>query len=154
MKIQDLLNTSRNAGDADITYISVWLPKDALAHLEITLESHWMPAKKGWMYRVDPENPAIPQQRHVHIAQKQHTSAKGMQVSWNIDGTRHDNKTFNQSIGQQNYVRDLAREVLKLDSTITLENNGNDTQGGGQYTNDTPTFSQDGSEAYIRFTMA
>lgn len=102
------------------------------------------------MFRVDAANPAIPLLRHVHIAKKQHTSSKNMQVSWNADGTRHDKQSFNDGVAQQKYVRELAREVLKLDWEISLESDGSISQSGS-IVGDTPTFSEDKSEAYIRF---
>lgn len=150
MKIEDILGTSKAAKHDDITDISVLLPLSALSHLEIALESHWTDAKKGWMYRVDAANPAIPLLRHVHIAKKQHTSSKNMQVSWNDDGTRHDKKSFNDGVAHQNYVRELARDVLKLDWSISLESDGSISQNGTLVA-DTPTFSEDKTEAYIRF---
>ena len=46
-----------------------------------------------WM-RVDPARPELKQRRHVHIAHKKHLKAKGKQVAWNDDQTRHDKKNF------------------------------------------------------------
>ena len=76
-----------------------------------------------------------------------------MQASWNVDGTRHDKKSFNEKVAKQNAVRELAQEVLKLDWTISLESDGTLVQAGS-IVGDTPTFSADGTEAYIRFTRA
>ena len=48
------------------------VPKEALLN-----EGKWVSSgEKDWMLRVDPENPAIPLQRHVHIARAKHTSSK------------------------------------------------------------------------------
>ncbi|UVM53160.1 DUF6367 family protein [Pseudomonas sp. B21-015] len=152
MKFEDILGKPQEREHAEITDISVLIPSSAIAHLEIALESQWTPAEKGWMYRVDAANPAIPLLRHVHIAKKQHTASKDMQVSWNVDGTRHDKKSFNKKIGQQNYVRNLAKEALKLDWSISLESNGTIAQSGS-IIGDKPTFSEDGSEAYIQFSL-
>jgi hypothetical protein len=152
MKIQDLLRSPDHL-DTELTDISVLIPESALGHLQIALESHWIPAQNGLMYRIDAANPAIPLLRHVHIAKKQHTAAKNMQASWNVDGTKHDRKSFNDKVAKQNAVRELAREVLKLDWTISLESDGALLQTGS-IVGDTPTFSADGTEAYIRFTQA
>lgn len=60
-------------------------------------------------------------QRHVHIAQKKHTSSKTKQVSWNVDGTRHDKKSFNDDVGKTKKVREIAKEVLGLSASVSLE---------------------------------
>ncbi|AME26335.1 DUF6367 family protein [Burkholderia sp. PAMC 26561] len=106
----------------DIEEIWVTVSKDVLNMYSVVLESIWQPsARSGWSYRIDPEDPNLPLQRHIHIAKDKHTSSKKMQASWNVDGSRHDRKTFNVSIGSQNFVRDLARSALKLRPSIVLE---------------------------------
>ncbi|WP_239384371.1 DUF6367 family protein, partial [Delftia tsuruhatensis] len=108
MKLAEILRGQE--ADAEPEEISVLLSTDALhrCNLQITLESIWMPSgNKDWMYRVDPEDPRIPLQRHIHIAKKKHTSAKNMQASWNADGTRHDKSSFNASVGSTERVRDI-----------------------------------------------
>lgn len=87
----------------------------------ITLESYWQKYDSTYSYRVDPEDPKIPLQRHVHIAKTKHTANKNMQVSWNVNGTRHDKGSFNDSVGKNKKVREIAKKVLKLDGGITLE---------------------------------
>jgi len=85
-------------------------------------EGRWVESGKAdWMLRVDAANPAIPQQRHVHIARAKHVSAKGQQASWNEDGTRHDNGSFNVSAGSQKVVQDLARSALGISAGAILE---------------------------------
>ena len=73
------------------------------------------------MSRVDPADPSIPLQRHVHIARKKHTSAKNQQASWNEDKTRHDKGSFNTSVGALKVVQGLARTALGLDPNAVLE---------------------------------
>ncbi len=77
--------------------------------------------KSGWMQRVDSANPAIPTQRHVHVAKEKHTSSKTQQAAWNADGTRHDKKTFNDKVGALDATRTIARAALVLDDKIVLE---------------------------------
>jgi hypothetical protein len=85
-------------------------------------ESQWKDSgKKGYMLRVDPENPAMKQKRHVHIAKSKHRNSKDMQASWNSDKTRHDKKSFNSNIGSINVVQSIAREALGLPSDAILE---------------------------------
>jgi hypothetical protein len=85
-------------------------------------EGRWVESGKAdWMLRVDAANPAIPLQRHVHIARAKHVSAKGQQASWNDDGTRHDKGSFNVSAGSQKVVQDLARSALGLSADAILE---------------------------------
>ncbi|KTT11370.1 hypothetical protein NS2R_13730 [Pseudomonas oryzihabitans] len=116
--------------------------------IQIALESIWMDSGyKDWMYRVDPEDPRIPLKRHVHIAKKKHTSTKNMQASWNADGTRHDQKSFNTSVGNQARVKDIARNVLGLPSTITLESA--DSPHSNIALLEDISFSSDGKVAYI-----
>jgi 3',5'-cyclic AMP phosphodiesterase CpdA len=43
--------------------------------------------------------------RHVHIAHQKHVKgAKGKQVAWNKDGTRHDQMRFNEAPGSRKDV--------------------------------------------------
>jgi len=90
--------------------------------LNLAQESVWMDSGyKDWKYRVDPADPKISQQRHIHIAKSKHTSAKNMQASWNSDGSRHDRKSFNTKTGNVDRVREIARSVLKIQQDIVLE---------------------------------
>jgi hypothetical protein len=93
------------------------IPESALLN-----EGRWIESgKKDWMVRVDPPDPTIPLQRHVHIARSKHTSSKNMQASWNEDKTRHDKGTFNDSVGSLRVVQDLAKDALNLPSDAILE---------------------------------
>lgn len=140
--------------DAEPDDISVLLSSDALrrCNLQITLESIWMPSgNKDWMYRVDPEDPRIPLQRHIHIAKSKHTSAKNMQVSWNADGTRHDKSSFNTSVGSTERVRDIARSVLGIPPNIVLESIDS---GRPDALIDDISFSSDGKIAYLALRIS
>ncbi|TEA71829.1 hypothetical protein KKY68_06715 [Pseudomonas aeruginosa] len=146
MKLADILREM----DAEPSEISVLVSSDALlrCNLEIALESIWVNSGyKDWMYRVDPEDPRLPLQRHIHIAKKKHTSAKNMQASWNADGTRHDKKSFNTSVGDTTRVREIARNVLSISPEIALESI--DAPRSDAALIDEISFSSDGSEAYV-----
>ncbi len=107
--------------DNDPKYFLVEVPEELISHLNIALESYWQDYDNKWQYRIDAADPKIPLQRHVHIAQKKHKSNKNMQVSWNVDGTRHDQKSFNMDIGKNKKAREIAKEILKLGGSISLE---------------------------------
>lgn len=120
--MSDILN--KLDAESEPEEISVLLSSDLLrsGNIQIAMESIWIDSGyKEWRYRVDPEDPRIPLQRHIHIAKQKHTSSKNMQASWNADGARHDKKSFNPSVGDQARVREIARNVLGLPTTITLE---------------------------------
>lgn len=145
MKLQDILG---NGSNEEIEDVSVVLPTELLRQSGIALESYWQQDSSGWSYRVDPENPNIPLQRHVHIAKTKHTQSKDLQVSWNVDGSRHDKKSFNASLGSQRFPQELARRVLNLADSVVLEDFGSQEI---RILSDEATFSTDGKEAFIRF---
>lgn len=100
----------------------VCIPETRVPAAGLLNEGRWVESGKAdWMLRVDAANPAIPLQRHVHIARAKHVSAKGEQASWNEDGTRHDKGSFNTSVGSQKVVKDLARSALGLSAGAILE---------------------------------
>lgn len=105
------------------TFIIIEIDEDSLIKhgLNQILEGNWNASNfSNIYYRVDPENPSIKTQRHIHIAKKKHITSKNMQVSWNKNGTRHDKKSFNEKINSAN-VQEIAREVLNLPKTTILE---------------------------------
>ena len=105
-----------------VELIEVFIHKDVPASFSLTMESIWQHSGyKDWMYRVDPADPSIPLQRHIHIARSKHRATKDMQASWNQDGTRHDRSKFNDGVARQRAVRDIARNVLGIEDTISLE---------------------------------
>lgn len=102
--------------------IVVLTPEKSIPNSVLLNEGKWVESgKKDWMVRVDAADPAIPLQRHVHIARKKHTAAKDQQASWNEDKTRHDKGSFNASVGSLSVVQDLARSALKLPQDALLE---------------------------------
>ncbi|MGM3216466.1 DUF6367 family protein [Pseudomonas sp. PhalM4] len=151
--LNDALNEKAEAENQAIEEVSVLIPSEALLRCGIALESRWVDDKSGWAYRIDPEDPSIPLQRHVHISKTRSKSAKQLQVSWNVDGSRHDKSSFNVELGRQRYVQVLARRVLKLDSTITLEDINQARVSPEMKPSDTWSVSADGKEAFVRFTF-
>jgi hypothetical protein len=108
-----------------IEEVHVELPEDILLGLNLVMEGYWSDAaRSGWSYRVDPENTSTLTQRHVHIAKSKHVSTKDQQASWNKDGSRHDKSTFNSSVGNKDFVQQLARDVLNIPDSIMLESYG------------------------------
>lgn len=151
MKLFEILE--RMEEEKEPEEISVLLSGEVLrcCGLNLVQESIWMDSGyKDWKYRVDPEDPKIPQQRHIHIAKSKHTSSKNMQASWNLDGSRHDRKSFNPKVGNVDRVREIARSVLKIGPEITLENY--DESNSKQIL--TEDSSADGKIAYVFFHMA
>lgn len=131
--------------------VSVLLPKEIFDVCVVALESAWQESsRKDWMYRVDPPDPKLPLQRHIHIARSKHIRSKNMQASWNADGTRHDTKSFNDKVANNNFVQKLARDVLKLPDNVCLESHG---ENEANIASDEVTFSKDRREAYIRFLV-
>ena len=105
------------SAEAEIDYLMLELTEEvsSLPRLKSLTEGRWEPAGyKDFMIRVDPMRPETKEQRHVHIARQKHTSAKNQQVAWNEDGSRHDKKSFNASLGQQDAVRNIAAQVLSI----------------------------------------
>lgn len=93
-----------------------------LSERQLAMESIWVASGyKDLVYRVDPERPELKQQRRVHITRERHKASKSSQVSWNIDGSRHDKKSFDAALGDNRHVRALASRVLGLDDSIALE---------------------------------
>jgi len=85
-------------------------------------ESRWVDSHKpGWRYRLDPMNTNTKTLRHVHIAKTKHTSSPRMQAAWNDDGTRHDKRNFNPSVGNKKAAQQIARTALNLPIDAVME---------------------------------
>ncbi|WP_196140157.1 DUF6367 family protein [Aliikangiella sp. G2MR2-5] len=105
-----------------VEYVIVQLPTELISEEGLLNEGRWVPSgHKNFMMRIDPEDPSIPLQRHVHIAQAKHVRSKNMQASWNADGSIHDRKSFNRQVATQNTVQDIARQALNLAADFPLE---------------------------------
>jgi len=104
-----------------VDYILIEIPEYIFDNLDITTESYWQDSfHKNYKYRVDVATNHT-QQKHVHIAKNKHINSKEQQASWNIDGSRHDKKSFNVALGSNKKVQDIAKKALNLNTTITLE---------------------------------
>jgi hypothetical protein len=117
-------NLLRLSDEDDFDYIVVVISSCTPHTLDMKMlqEGRWVQSKKnGWCLRIDPPNPQLSQQRHVHIARSKHINAKNMQVAWNVDGTRHDRVTFNQSIQAMQTAARIARDALGLGDDVVLE---------------------------------
>ncbi|MBN9297327.1 MAG: hypothetical protein J0I41_09960 [Filimonas sp.] len=80
----------------------------------------WIKAPIGdYMIRVDP--PGSGGQLHIHIARSKHTRAKQKQVSWNIDGTRHDKRSFDESFRGMSQAKKIARQILGIPDNVILQ---------------------------------
>jgi len=105
-------------------YIVILIDKKDFVDLGLSFigESRWTQSfKKGWSSRVDPENPQLGTQRHVHVARTKDISNKNHQVSWNQDRTRHDKKTFNTNLSGLNTAKRIAMDALGLNDGAVLE---------------------------------
>lgn len=119
--------------ESEIDYLVLELTEEALLLplLQPLTEGRWEPAGyKDFMIRVDPMRPETKEQRHVHIARQKHATTKNQQVAWNQDGSRHDKKSFNTSLGQQDAVRNIAAKVLNIRQEL-LETLDRGVFGGG-----------------------
>lgn len=106
----------------EVDYFIIEVSSDLLSAELLINEGKWVDSgKKGYMHRVDAEDPSIKQQRHIHIAKSKHVSSKNMQASWNQDGSKHDKKSFNSNIASLNIFQSIARDALNLSSNIKLE---------------------------------
>lgn len=59
---------------------------------------------------------------------KKHQSSKNQQASWNVDGSRHDQSTFNAKVGVQSKAQAIARRALGLPDDVVLEDAGQEFQ--------------------------
>lgn len=123
MKIEEIVKPFKEFLDENgIDYFVIEISNDLVPPTLSINEGKWVESgRKGYMQRLDAENPAIKQQRHVHVAKTKHINSKTMQVSWNEDGTKHDKHSFNSKIASVNAVQDIARDALGLPSNFKLE---------------------------------
>ncbi|EDY6161828.1 TPA: DUF6367 family protein [Salmonella enterica subsp. enterica serovar Weltevreden] len=69
----------------------------------------------GFSYRIDPQNDGASTKRHIHIWKKRNPNKE---VSWNIDGTRHDKGNFDENIEGFKHAKSLAKRILKTDPGV------------------------------------
>ncbi|MBS0586770.1 MAG: hypothetical protein JSS37_02165 [Proteobacteria bacterium] len=105
-----------------IDYFILQVSQELIPGNVLINEGRWVSSrKKDWMLRVDAEDPALKQQRHVHVARAKHLNAKNMQVSWNDEEKKHDKKNFNNKIASIKAVQDIAKQAIKLPIDFKLE---------------------------------
>ncbi len=79
----------------------------------------WVSSGKGdWCYRKEIHGTDDGKQIHVHVARKKHLKTKNKQVSWNIDGTRHDKKSFDENIDGMNTAKQVASDALGISKDL------------------------------------
>lgn len=104
-----------------IDYILLEIAEELIDNVFLLNEGQWQESKiKNYMLRIDAPTDDT-QQRHVHITQKKHLHTKNKQVAWNIDGSRHDKKSFNTKLGSNKDVHKIAKDALNLPNDLTLE---------------------------------
>lgn len=103
-------------------YILVAISDNEIRAIGLDESGDWRQSSiSNLYYRVDPQNDAQKQKRHVHIAHKKHIHAPGEQFSWCDDGLRHDSHNFNSNFSGMASAKRLAAKFLKLSSPNILE---------------------------------
>ena len=74
--------------------------------------------QSDWYYRREIHGTDEGKQIHVHVARKKYLNSKNKQVSWNIDGTRHDKKSFDENINGMNTAKQVASEALHISKDL------------------------------------
>lgn len=74
-------------------------------------------SKTGFSYRIDPQNDGTATKRHIHIWKKKNPHKE---VSWNIDGSRHDKKKFEENIEGFRHAKELAKRILEPASGVNF----------------------------------
>ncbi len=88
-------------------------PRDGLGFLQ------WVHSGRGdWYYRKEIHGTDDGKQIHVHVARKKYLKSKNKQVSWNIDGTRHDKKSFDENIEGMNTAKKVASDALGISKDL------------------------------------
>lgn len=103
-------------------HIIVLFDKSERGNLQLLIEGQWTPSgDKDYWQRLD--KPKLDfEQLHVHIARQKNINTKSKQVSWNLDATRHDKKSFNQNFDGIEKAKGIASKALRLPSDTILEN--------------------------------
>lgn len=109
---------------AEPGYIVVVIDTSALerTYRNMLQEGQWVSSGKGdWVLRIDPPNPQLKQQRHVHIAHRKHINTKNKQFVWNQDGICHDMASSSRNPQGMQTAKQIAQDVLHLGNEIILE---------------------------------
>ena len=110
-------------------HIIVLIDKDQLKNFPLLKEGKWVPSGiKDYWERLDKPKVRF-DQLHVHIAKQKHINSKTKQVSWNVDKTRHDKKSFNKNFNGMETAKNIAKRALGLPPETQLENVENKSSG-------------------------
>ncbi len=102
-------------------HIIVLFDKSERNNMDYLAEGIWTSSgEKDYWQRLDKPKFDF-EQLHVHIARQKHINTKSKQVAWNVDGTKHDKKTFNQNFNGMEKAKQIARKALGLKSDAVLE---------------------------------
>lgn len=155
VSLNDHLKKALNSDSSDeldeITDLYVTLPAEVFSRLTISLEGSWKEIDSVWSARLDAADSKNNTKRHVHIAKTKHRASKSKQVSWNSDGSRHDKKTFDVTLGQSRKAQAIARKFLGLGESISLESKDSKQMVERPLLSTATSFSNDGKEVKIEF---
>jgi hypothetical protein len=151
--LKKALNSDSSDGLDEITDLYVTLPAEAFSCLTISLEGNWKEIDSVWSARLDAADPKNHTKCHVHIAKTKHRSSKSNQVSWNGDGSRHDKKTFDAKLAQSRKAQAIARKLLGLGESISLESSDSRQVVERPLLSTAPSFSNDGREVKVEFYL-
>jgi hypothetical protein len=137
----------------EIVDLYVTLSAEVFSLLTISLEGNWREIDSVWSARLDAADQTNKGKRHVHIAKTKHRSSKSNQVSWNDDGSRRDKKTFDTKLGQSRKAQAIAREILGLGESISLESKDSKQVVERPLLSTARSFSSDGKGVEIEFYL-
>ncbi|MBK8483851.1 MAG: hypothetical protein IPL31_05775 [Saprospiraceae bacterium] len=103
-------------------YIIVLVPPGfSLPCINLIPEGVWVnSSEKGLKVRIDSAH-TTDGLKHIHIARDKHTKSKNKQVSWNVNGKRHDKKSLDSNFHGLEKAKRAARKALNLPDDIILE---------------------------------
>ncbi len=151
--LEDALNSDSGDGLDEIIDLYVTLPTQVFSCLTISLEGNWKEVDSVWSARLDAADPKNKGKCHVHITKTKHRSSKKNQVSWNDDGSRHDKKTFDTKLGQSRKAQAIARKVLGLSDSISLESLDSKQVVERPLLSTTRSLSDDGKTVNVEFYL-
>lgn len=58
---------------------------------------------------------------HLHMARQKHVKTKGREITWHVNGFKHDKLAFNNNLNGVETARNLAKAIVKLPADRSLE---------------------------------
>lgn len=150
-RLKEILDSELSDELNEITDLYVTLPSEVFSCLTLSLEGSWREIDNVWSARLDAADQKNNAKVHVHIAKTKHRSSKAKQVAWNDDGSRHDKKTFDAKLGKNKKVQAIAKKLLGLGESISLESKDSEQKVETLLLSHAPCFSNDGKEAKVEF---